>query len=64
MSSPVFCAIDTVDVAKAEKLAAQVKGHVHGLKLGLEFFLANGVGGYQSLAKSGVPIFLDVKLHD
>jgi orotidine-5'-phosphate decarboxylase len=64
MTSPVFCAIDTNDVTQAEKLAAQLSGHVHGLKLGLEFFLAQGRSGYHAVAKTGIPIFLDLKLHD
>jgi orotidine-5'-phosphate decarboxylase len=62
--NPVFCAIDTPDLAKAQTLAAQVRGHVHGLKLGLEFFMAHGTAGYHAIAKTGAPIFLDVKLHD
>ncbi len=32
------------------------------LKLGLEFFLANGAEGFKAIA--GAPIFLDLKLHD
>ncbi len=63
-ASPVFCAIDTPDLSKAQKLAATLRGHVRGLKLGLEFFMANGAAGYKAVAPSGVPIFLDVKLHD
>lgn len=63
-SSPVFCAIDTIDLAAAQKLARQLRGHVHGLKLGLEFFLAHGAGGYNAIAALGLPVFLDVKLHD
>ncbi len=62
--NPIFCAIDTNDLARAEQLAQQLKGHVGGLKLGLEFFLAHGREGYRKLAASGVPIFLDLKLHD
>ncbi len=61
--NPVFCAIDTLDLTKAQSLATQVKDHVYGLKLGLEFFLANGAAGYRMLA-SDAPIFLDLKLHD
>jgi len=41
-----------------------IKGDVGGLKLGLEFFMAHGAAGYQTIAASGAPIFLDVKLHD
>lgn len=64
MTSPVYVAIDTPDLAKAETLAAQVKRHVGGLKLGLEFFCANGHHGVHEMAKFGLPIFLDLKLHD
>jgi len=61
--NPVFCAVDTPDLAKAQKLVTQIRHYVHGLKLGLEFFLANGVAGYKAVA-SDLPIFLDLKLHD
>ncbi|MEA3389351.1 orotidine-5'-phosphate decarboxylase [Sphingobium sp. CCH11-B1] len=64
MTSPVYVAIDTPDLAKAQALAAQVKRHVGGLKLGLEFFCANGHHGVHEMAKFGLPIFLDLKLHD
>jgi orotidine-5'-phosphate decarboxylase len=41
-----------------------VRGHVGGLKLGLEFFSANGRQGIRTMADLGLPIFLDLKLHD
>jgi orotidine-5'-phosphate decarboxylase len=63
-ANPVFCAIDTADLKEAHALAEKLRGHVHGLKLGLEFFLAQGAGGFHALATSGLPVFLDVKLHD
>jgi orotidine-5'-phosphate decarboxylase len=62
--TPVFCAIDTPDLARAQKLSGQVQAHIYGLKLGLEFFMALGATGYRALAASGLPVFLDVKLHD
>lgn len=64
MSSPVYVAIDTPDLSKAQSLAQQVRHHVGGLKLGLEFFCANGHHGVHEMAKLGLPIFLDLKLHD
>ncbi len=64
MDSPVFCAIDTSDMEQAESLARRLKGSVRGLKLGLEFFLRNGESGYRTMAALGMPIFLDLKLHD
>lgn len=62
--NPIFCAIDTADLAHAKKLAEQLRGHVGGLKLGLEFFLKHGAQGYREISGFGLPIFLDVKLHD
>jgi orotidine-5'-phosphate decarboxylase len=64
MSSPVYVAIDTPDLEKAKILAKRVRGHVGGLKLGLEFFCANGHHGVHEMTKFGLPIFLDLKLHD
>lgn len=63
-ASPVFCAIDTPTTGAALSLASRLTGLVGGLKLGLEFFLANGPDGYRALAAHSLPIFLDLKLHD
>lgn len=64
MSSPIYVAIDTPDLDHARTLAKAVKRHAGGLKLGLEFFAANGPGGVNEIAHLGLPIFLDLKLHD
>ena len=64
MSRPVFIAIDTPDLEDAQRLAKTVQGHVGGIKLGLEFFLRNGRAGVMDIAQLGLPIFLDLKLHD
>jgi orotidine-5'-phosphate decarboxylase len=64
MSNPVFVAIDTPFLDQALTLAKAVKNHVGGVKLGLEFFCANGHHGVHEVAKLGLPIFLDLKLHD
>ena len=64
MTNPVFVALDTPDLAKALALAGKLRDHVGGLKLGLEFFSANGPAGVAQLAAIGLPIFLDLKLHD
>ncbi|TZG27616.1 orotidine-5'-phosphate decarboxylase [Sphingomonas montanisoli] len=64
MRSPIYVAIDTPDLARAKAIAAKVKNHVGGLKLGLEFFCANGHAGVREIAAIGLPIFLDLKLHD
>jgi orotidine-5'-phosphate decarboxylase len=64
MTSPIFVAIDTPDMDRARTIAAAVKRHAGGLKLGLEFFCHNGRQGVLELAELGLPIFLDLKLHD
>ncbi len=64
MSNPIFVAVDTPILDNAIALAQSVKGHVGGLKLGLEFFCANGHHGVHEIQKIGLPIFLDLKLHD
>ena len=49
---------------RARAIAGAVKRHAGGLKLGLEFFCHNGRHGVLELAELGLPIFLDLKLHD
>ncbi len=63
-TNPVFLALDLPRLEAAEALARKVKDHVGGLKLGLEFFCAHGHHGVHEIAKLGLPIFLDLKLHD
>jgi orotidine-5'-phosphate decarboxylase len=64
MTSPLYVALDTPDLERAKAMAIRVKAHVGGIKLGLEFFSANGRAGVREMAKIGLPIFLDLKLHD
>lgn len=64
MSNPVYLALDLPQLDAAKALAEKVKGHVGGLKLGLEFFCAHGSHGVHEIAHVGLPIFLDLKLHD
>ena len=60
----LFVAIDTPDLNAATDLARSLTGAIDGVKLGLEFFLAHGTAGYRSVAETGLPVFLDLKLHD
>ena len=64
MSNPIFLALDIPRLDAAEALARKVKAHVGGFKLGLEFFCAHGHHGVHEIHKIGLPIFLDLKLHD
>ncbi len=58
----LIVALDTTDPRQALTWAQAVAPSAGLLKLGLEFFLANGAAGYRSIV--GAPIFLDLKLHD
>ncbi len=64
MTSPIWIAIDTPELDRAKAIATKVSRHVGGIKLGLEFFCANGRAGIHEMAKLHLPIFLDLKLHD
>lgn len=64
MSNPVYLALDLPRLDDAKALATRVKAHVGGIKLGLEFFCAHGHHGVHEIAHIGLPIFLDLKLHD
>ena len=64
MSNRIYVALDTPDLDRAKALASRVRRHVGGIKLGLEFFAANGPAGVREMAALDLPIFLDLKLHD
>ncbi|MGZ8312731.1 MAG: orotidine-5'-phosphate decarboxylase [Allosphingosinicella sp.] len=64
MTNPIYVAIDTPELDRARSIAERVRPHVGGLKLGLEFFCAQGPDGFRAMAGFGLPIFLDLKLHD
>jgi orotidine-5'-phosphate decarboxylase len=62
--NPIFVAIDTPDLDRATKIAIAVRDQAGGVKLGLEFFSAQGPAGISRIAQVGLPVFLDLKLHD
>ncbi|MGE3691713.1 MAG: orotidine-5'-phosphate decarboxylase, partial [Novosphingobium sp.] len=57
-------ALDLPRLDAGMELARKVKSHIGGIKLGLEFFCAHGHHGVHDVAHIGLPIFLDLKLHD
>lgn len=59
----ILVAIDTPDMATARSIADRVRGHVGGIKLGMEFHNANGPHAVREIA-GGTPLFLDLKYHD
>ncbi len=64
MTNPIFVALDTPSLDRARTLAQTLKPFVGGVKLGLEFYGANGPDGVRAVASVGAPVFLDLKLHD
>lgn len=62
----IFVALDTPDMAHAEKLVTQVSKTGIGLKVGLEFFTAQGREGVRQLIQHAPAnrLFLDLKFHD
>ena len=63
-ANPICAALDTPDLGRARTLARALKPHVGYMKIGMEFFFAHGAKGYEAVAAEGLPIFLDLKLHD
>ena len=63
-SDRILVALDTTDVGRAVELADGLKGKVGGVKLGKEFFTANGPDGVHRVTENGMPLFLDLKWHD
>jgi orotidine-5'-phosphate decarboxylase len=58
----LIAALDSVDPQRVLAWANAVAPHCGMLKLGLEFYLANGAAGVRLI--DHLPIFLDLKLHD
>ena len=59
----IFVAIDRMRTADAAADLARLGRDGFALKLGLEFFVANGPAGVREVAGTR-PLFLDLKLHD
>lgn len=60
----IYLAVDTTDERDACRLVERVDAVVGGVKLGKEFFTANGPAGVRRIAALGLPVFLDLKFHD
>lgn len=64
MNNPVHLALDTPNLDRALMIARRVAAHIGGVKVGLELFAAHGPAGVRAVAELGLPVFLDLKLHD
>ena len=62
--SAIYVAVDTPDLERALEIAGAVRGEAGGVKLGFEFFAAQGPAGVRRVSELGLPVFLDLKLHD
>lgn len=62
--NPICVALDTPHPERAIELVHMLKSAVGYVKIGMELFYAGGANVYQSIAREGVPVFLDLKLHD
>ena len=60
----VICALDTKNLDEATKLVEDLKEFVGMFKLGLEFYMTNGIVGLATISTRNVPIFLDLKFYD
>ncbi|HEX9762824.1 MAG TPA: orotidine 5'-phosphate decarboxylase / HUMPS family protein, partial [Acidimicrobiia bacterium] len=64
MVSPILLALDFPTVREAHDMASVMAPHVTGFKVGLELLLGEGPGAVQEIARLGLPVFADAKLHD
>ena len=60
----ICAALDLPDPVSAAQLASKLAGHVGLFKIGLELFVAHGRAAVDAVRRFGLPIFLDLKLHD
>jgi orotidine-5'-phosphate decarboxylase len=62
-ASRIVVAVDRMRLEDAHGDVAKLKARAGVIKLGLEFFVANGPQGVRAVA-GPTPLFLDLKLHD
>ncbi len=60
----IIAALDVPDPPAAAALARKLAGHVGLFKIGLELFVAHGPAALDAVTSLGLPVFLDLKLHD
>ena len=62
--NPIILAVDVNSLKIAKSLVSDLKDYIGGVKLGMEFFNSFGSKGVKEISHFGIPIFLDLKLHD
>lgn len=63
-SERIIVALDTTEADAAVAMASKLSQVVGGVKLGKEFFTANGPDAVGRITDVGLPLFLDLKFHD
>jgi orotidine-5'-phosphate decarboxylase len=63
-ASPIVFALDFASVADAERAALRVREAIGMVKVGLELFVEAGPRALAIGEACGLPVFLDLKLHD
>ena len=61
---PIFFALDGKSIDEFEFELKRLKGHIYGVKVGLELFISEGPSVVEKLKNQEWIVFLDLKLHD
>lgn len=61
---PIFFALDGTTLNEFEFELNKLKGHIYGVKVGLQLFISEGPKVVEKLKNQGWTVFLDLKLHD
>lgn len=62
--NPLIIALDVDTMAQAEELVDMLGPRAGGFKVGMQLYNSVGPGAVRGLRKKGVPVFVDLKLHD
>ena len=64
MKKNIFVACDFSSQSEAIDVIEQIKNHIFGIKVGLQYVTSTGLDGVKALAKFNLPIMYDVKAFD
>ncbi|MBT8199130.1 MAG: orotidine-5'-phosphate decarboxylase [Acidimicrobiia bacterium] len=64
VTSRILLALDLPSADEAVTIAQRLKDHVAGFKIGLGLLMGPGPATTAALARIGLPVFVDAKLHD
>ncbi len=64
VDNPVVVALDVSSPKRARRLAEALRDKAGAVKIGLQLFCSAGPGLVREMRENGIPVFLDLKLHD